>query len=190
MVDLGGADGITASAADAEHSDALLVHQRVIAQEVGGGAEVLNPRLRAFDMARLSAALAVMRGVECERHITKFRQLLRIQPGGLFLHAAERMADDHGGLLPGTCNVFRNIQVSDHFNPEAVPETDLFDCHFLTGRKGIARSRGTTAFSQCECYSRQDCQYVLFHDHFSCCSDAGSFFQCFRIARPGDFDFV
>ena len=189
FIDLGGADGVTASSADAENADAFFIHQRMVAQKVGGGAEILHPRFGAFDITRFAAAFAVMRSVESERHITAFRQFLRIKSGSLLLYASERMADDDRGMLPGAVDVFRDIQVAGHFNPETVPETDLLHDDFFTGQKGVVRGRGAAGSAQRECRSRQNRQCVLFHDRFSFRLNAGPFFQRFGITVADDFDF-
>lgn len=82
-------------------ADSLRVHLVVVAEEVDRAADVLDAVAGDLEQARLAAALAVVGGVVGQSDDALLGQLLRVQAGGLLLHAAERVRRDDGGVLPG-----------------------------------------------------------------------------------------
>ena len=62
-------------------------------QERHGGLEILDPVCRVFQTARFAFALALVGGIEGESDEPLPGQALRVQAGGLLLHAAARVTD-------------------------------------------------------------------------------------------------
>src|SRR5213080_5520282 len=72
-INSGGTECKSATAADADDADAVSVHKRAGAQKVHGGIEIFDERFRRRDRPRLSAALAIVGGVESQGYESPFR---------------------------------------------------------------------------------------------------------------------
>jgi hypothetical protein len=115
----GRGDHVAAGAADPQSADALGVDQIMASREVRHRSlEVLDPVRGILQPARLSLALALVGGIECECHETLARQPLRIQPGGLLLDAAAAGAENDRRVRysPGSVG---DVQVSGEVQPRA-----------------------------------------------------------------------
>ena len=109
-----------AAAADADDADAGPVDQRVQAEVVHRGAEVLDEGLRRRDEVRLAAALSVVGSVKGEGDKASFCHRLSVEPRRLFLHATERVSDDDGRVALRPVQVLGDVQIRDQLDAQSV----------------------------------------------------------------------
>ena len=99
LVGLRGLNGITTAAANAEQSQMFAIRARILADVIGGSANVLNAVLRLVGITRFATAGALVGGIEGNSDIAFFRQLLCVQSGDLLFDAAIGMGDDNGRIF-------------------------------------------------------------------------------------------
>ena len=99
LVRLRRSKGVTAAAANAERTDAGLVHLRQLRQIVHHAADILDAVRGIVPQSRRAAARALIAGISSHGNIAKFRQTLGIESCYLFLAGAVRMGDGHGSIF-------------------------------------------------------------------------------------------
>ncbi|MNN37064.1 hypothetical protein D3C81_1509940 [compost metagenome] len=144
-VDLGGADGEAAAAADADHADALAVDEGARAEEVHGGTEVFGVDVRRHGVARLARAFPPERQVQRQGDEALLGHLLRVEVGALLLHRAHRVADDDRRVAHLRVHVLGQVQVAGDLHAVLVGEADLLHGQLLALVEvvGIGRHLGT-----------------------------------------------
>ncbi len=132
MVGHGRPDRIAAARTYAEKADAILGQKRKRHRIVDRGLHVLDTRRRTFEVARLSAALALIEGVERDRHEAAFRQALRVVRADLPFHALAGGDQDDGGVGRSLARVRRKPEIAGDVYP-AAPEGDASWLRVLFG---------------------------------------------------------
>ena len=113
-----GIDGHAAPAANADDTDALRVNSFLYRKEIHCRTEILCVDVRGSHIPGTAAAFAGKGRVKSNGQETKFRHLLRVQPGGLLFHCAKGTADRNGRKLAG--GIFRYIHIRYKGNSVAV----------------------------------------------------------------------
>ena len=70
--------GVAATAANAEQAEFACVCAFILADEIGGGADIFNAVLRFVGVTRCAAACALVGGVKGDGQITLFGEFLRV----------------------------------------------------------------------------------------------------------------
>src|SRR5580704_13955982 len=119
-----GRHDVRASGADPEKSDAVLVHHREGREVVDGAADILHTVGGVLRVPWVSATLALVTGIESQRHVPLLGHLSCVDAGRLLLDATEGMGNRHCRVLLRLVEVGRSEQKSRHA-VELVGERDL-----------------------------------------------------------------
>ena len=119
-----GLHGGSASGTDTQGSDAVRVHVAQRRQKIDRTINIANALHRIIEQARHPFAFALMRGVKSQRHEPLLRQLLRVQPGSLFLNAAAWVNDNNSSILRPMTEAFRKIEATGKLQA-AIVEVNL-----------------------------------------------------------------
>ena len=170
---------IAATAADAENTHTVCIHTRILQQDVGGTADVIDAVGRLVRIARLALAGSLIGGIERQADITFFRHALTVKSCYLLLHSAVRVRYDEGriafrGCLPDRISRFiglcadgrRRIDIGGNFQPVQVVGNgaDIHLARNIFGNGiGIDQSpRVTVVALEGRHICRGEC-FVLFH---------------------------
>ena len=135
-------DGHAAPAADAENADALGIDVFACREIVNRRAEVLGIDVGRSHVAGAAAALARKGRIEGNREEAAFRKRLRVKPGRLLLHGAERSTHGNRGVLAANGRrCLGLIKVCGKRDAVAVHENDLFVRDLVALRKNLVPLR-------------------------------------------------
>src|SRR5690349_5761403 len=98
-IDLGGADGEAATAADTDDTDTLSIDDRASTEIVHGCTKVLGVDIRRDGLARCALAFAPEGQIQRQCDKSLLGHFCRVQVRTLFLHCAHWMTDNDRGVL-------------------------------------------------------------------------------------------
>ena len=157
---------IAATAADAENTHTVCIHTRIVQQDVGGTADVIDAVGRLVRIARLALAGSLIGGIERQADITFFRHALTVKSCYLLLHSAVRVRYDEGRIAFRGVVARRRIDIGGNFQPVQVVGNgaDIHLARNIFGNGiGIDQSpRVTVVALEGRHICRGEC-FVLFH---------------------------
>ena len=157
---------IAATAADAENTHTVCIHTRILQQDVGGTADVIDAVGRLVRIARLALAGSLIGGIERQADITFFRHALTVKSCYLLLHSAVRVRYDEGRIAFRGVVARRRIDIGGNFQPVQVVGNgaDIHLARNIFGNGiGIDQSpRVTVVALEGRHICRGEC-FVLFH---------------------------
>ena len=128
-VDLGGADGEAAAAADADRADLLAVDEGASAQIIDCRAEGFGIEVGRNRVAGLALAVAPEAEVDGEGNKALLRHFCGVKVGALLFNCAHGVADDDGGVLLVFIHTLGQIQMTGDVHLILVFEGDLLYGH-------------------------------------------------------------
>lgn len=88
----------------------------VLADEIGGGADVFDAVLRFVGVARCAAACALVGGVKGDGQIALFGKFLRVQACHLLFHAAVGVRHHDGRVFFVGVKIGGRVHIGGNFN--------------------------------------------------------------------------
>ncbi len=98
LVGLRRSQSVATAAADAQDSDSVCIHTRILRENVCCSANIFNPVCGFVRIARLTITCALICSVVSETDMPCLRKPLTVQSGDLFFHSPIRMRDHNGRI--------------------------------------------------------------------------------------------